>query len=262
MVELKEEERLSIIVQNGSKVFADKVAVTSHYPFINKEGFYFARLYVNRSYVLGVRAKEKYPGGMYINAENPSRSLRSQPVKEGELILVIGEQHKTGQGEDTVLHYERLMDFTDNLFTVEDIPYRWSTQDCMTLDGVPYVGHYIKNTPNIYVATGYGKWGMSNSIASAHLIRDLIVKGDNPWKEIYSPSRKTTGTAIGNLVVQNINVAGQLLGGKLTPLPDDIDLKTGEAKVVKIDGYRAGVYKDEAGTIHVVDTTCTHLDAN
>lgn len=258
-VELEEKEKLGIVVQNGSKVTADRVVIASHYPFINKEGLYFARIYIDRSYVLGVRAREKYPGGMYISAEDPSRSLRCQPDEDGELILVVGEKHKTGQGEDTILHYENLMDFADEIFTVEDIPYRWSTQDCMTLDGVPYVGHYVKDTPNIYVATGYGKWGMSNAIASAHLIRDLIAKGDSPWKEVYAPSRMATGAAIGTFVVQNANVVGQLLGGKLAPLPDDIDLEKGEAKVVEIDGHRAGAYKDRAGVIHVVDTTCTHL---
>ncbi|HOF99919.1 MAG TPA: FAD-dependent oxidoreductase [Clostridia bacterium] len=258
-VELEEKEKPSVAVQNGAKVTADRVVVASHYPFINKEGLYFARIYVDRSYALGIRAKEKYPGGMYINAEDPSRSMRSQPDGDGELILVVGEKHKTGQGVDTMLHYENLMDFADEIFTVEDIPYRWSTQDCMTLDGVPYVGRYAKDNPDVYVATGYGKWGMTNAIASAHLIRDLIVKGESPYGEIYDPSRMATGAAIGNFVVQNANVVGQLLGGKLAPLPDDVELEKGEARVVEIDGHRAGAYRDRDGAVHVVDTTCTHL---
>lgn len=261
VVELEEEEKLRVVVKNGGKVAADKVVVATHYPFINKEGFYFARIYINRSYALAIRAKEEYPGGMYINAENPSRSLRSQKDEDGQLILVVGEEHKTGQGEDTIVHYEKLMDFAGELFTVEDIPYRWSTQDCMTLDGVPYAGYYVKDTSRLFVATGYGKWGMSNSIASAHVIRDLIVKGDSPWMDIYDPSRKTTGAAIGNFVLQNANVVGQLLGGKLEALPDDIDtrMEKGEAEVVRIDGRRTGIYKDEEGNLHAVDTTCTHL---
>lgn len=258
-VEQTKQGHFNVVVQNGAKVTAERVVVASHYPFINKKGLYFARIYINRSYVLAVRAKESYPGGMYINAEDPPRSLRRAKDGDGELILVVGEQHKTGHGEDTAIHYERLMDFADDLFTVEDIPYRWSAQDCMTLDDVPYAGHYVKGNSNVYVATGFGKWGMSNAVASAHLIRDLIVKGYSPWKEIYDPSRMTTGTAIGNFLVQNADVVGQLLGGKLAPMPDDIDLKEGEAQAAEIDGHRVGVYKDEEGNLHVVDTTCTHL---
>lgn len=259
VVEVEEKGRLAVVVKNGSKVTADHVIVASHYPFINKEGFYFARIYVERSYVLALKAKEKFPGGMYINAESPSRSLRSLPTEVGELIMVIGDEHKTGQGEDTIKHYEALMDFAARLFTVEDIPYRWSAQDCMTVDGLPYVGLYTKNSPDLYVATGYGKWGMSNSIASAVIIKDLITHGDNPWKEVYNPSRKTIGASAGKFIVENANVVGNLIAGKLSPLPNDIDLSIGEAQVVKIDGHRAGVYKDENGELHTVDTTCTHL---
>ena len=258
-MELEEGGRFKVAVENGSRVAANFVIIASHYPFLNKEGFYFARLYTDRSYILALRAKEKYPGGMYINAGNPSRSLRSQPSEEGELILVAGEQHKTGQGGDTSVHYDRLKDFADRLFTIDDIPYRWSAQDCMTLDGVPYAGMYKKDTPGLFVATGFGKWGMTNSIASAMLIKDLITRGDSPWKEVYDPSRKVTLASVGNFVVQGASVAGHFIGGKLTPLPEGSDIEKGEAKVVLKGGRRVGAYRDAEGKLHLVDTTCTHM---
>src|SRR5690606_14702384 len=107
---------------------------------------------------------EKYPGGMYINAEIPTRSLRHQNTEDGELILVVGANHITGQKDDTEENYQALVDFAENLFTVESIPYRWSTQDYLTLDGIPYVGNFTSNTPNLYVATGFQQWGMTNSM--------------------------------------------------------------------------------------------------
>jgi glycine/D-amino acid oxidase-like deaminating enzyme/nitrite reductase/ring-hydroxylating ferredoxin subunit len=259
VVEVEENSELKVITDKGFKVSASKIILASHYPFLNKEGFYFARLYVERDYAVAIRAKEKYPGGMYINAEDPARSLRNLPGQDGELILVVGENHKSGQGEDTINHYYALIDFASENFTIEDIPYRWSAQDCMTLDGIPYVGNFSLNTPDIYVATGYCKWGMSNAIASSVLLKDLIVHGDSPWKDVYSPSRATTGSSIGKFIVENANVVGNLLKGKLSSLPDDVDLKPGEAQVVNVDGYRAGAYKDGEGKIHIVDTTCTHL---
>jgi len=151
---------------------------------------------------------------MYINMEEPKRSLRSQRSDDGELILVGGESHKTGQGEDTIKHYEALIDYATKTFTVEDIPYRWSTQDCMTLDGLPYVGHFTSNTPNMYIATGYGKWGMTNSIASAMILRDLIIEGKSPWQDVYNPSRKTVLASAKNFIVENLNVAEKLIEGK------------------------------------------------
>ncbi|NLM57539.1 MAG: FAD-dependent oxidoreductase [Clostridium sp.] len=259
IVDIEDGSNYVLITNQGKKVTAEKIIVASHYPFYNKAGLYFTRLYTERSYVVAVKAKESYPGGMYINIEEPKRSIRSQRSDDGELILVGGESHKTGQGEDTIKHYEALIDYANQSFAVEDIPYRWSTQDCMTMDGLPLTGHFTSNTPNMYIATGYGKWGMTNSMASAMILRDLIVDGKSPWQDVYNPSRKTIAASAKNFVVENINVAEKLIEGKIAPLPDDIDVKTGEGKNIKIDGQRVGVYRDEQGTLHVVDTTCTHM---
>lgn len=255
-----EENSLYIITTNqGKKVTAEKVIIASHYPFYNKPGLYFTRIYSERSYVVAIKAKEKYPEGMYITAEDPTRSLRYQNTENGELILVSGEHHKTGQGEDTIKHYEALADFANNTFTVEDIPYRWSTQDCMTLDDVPYIGHFTSKTPNMYIATGYGKWGMTNSTVSAMILKDLITTGKSPWEDVFNPSRQTIAASAKNFVVENLNVAKELIEGKISPLPDDVEIKPGEGKVVKANGQRTGAYRDEQGTLHLVNTTCTHM---
>ena len=244
---------------NERKVRAKIVIIASHYPFFNKAGLYFARLYVERSYIIAVKAREEYPGGMYISYEEPARSLRSQRSDHGILTLVGGENHKTGQGEDTRQYYQALIDFATQHFTVEDIPFHWSAQDCMTLDGIPYVGHYTADTPNLYVATGFGKWGMTNATVSAMLIRDLITRGKSEWKDVYSPSRFDLAASLKNMVSENANVAVNLIKGKLSLEPDEITLKAGEGKVIQKDGLRMGVYKDDEGKLHIVDTTCTHM---
>ncbi|NLY43227.1 MAG: FAD-dependent oxidoreductase [Clostridiaceae bacterium] len=248
-----------ITTQQGKKVTAEKVIIASHYPFYNKPGMYFSRIYTERSYVVAIKAKEKYPGGMYITAEEPGRSLRYQNTDNGELILIGGEHHKTGQGKDTIKHYEALVDFSKTNFTVEDIPYRWSTQDCMTLDGIPYVGHYTSKTPNLYIATGFGKWGMTNSTVSAMILRDLIVHGKSQWEDVYNPSRSTIAASAKNFILENANVVKELVEGKLSSLPSDIEINPGEGKAVKVDGQRVGAYKDDQGKLHLVNTTCTHM---
>lgn len=258
-VDIEKSGDFIITTNQRKKVRAKKIIIASHYPFYNKIGMYYARIYTERAYIVAIKAKEKYPGGMYINAEDPPRSLRHQNTKDGELILVVGENHKTGQSENTNKHYEALLEFANSLFTVENIPYCWSTQDCMTLDGIPYIGNFNSNTPDMYIATGFQKWGMTNSMVSAMLIKDLIVKGKSPWQEVYSPSRKAITASAKNFIAQNFNVAEQLLDGKLSSLPGDIDIEPGEGKVIKIDGDRVGVYKDEKGALHFVNTTCTHM---
>lgn len=260
VVDLEEDGGVyTLKTDKGRKVRAKTVVIASHYPFFNKAGLYFARLYVERSYLLAVRAREEYPGGMYIGLEEPIHSLRSQRSDQGVLTLVGGAPHKSGQAEDTRQNYRALIDFAEEHFTVEDIPFHWSAQDCMTLDGLPYVGHFTADTPSLYVATGFGKWGMTGGTASAMLIRDLIARGHSQWEEVYSPSRFDLASSIKNMVVENANVAVNLVKGKLEPLPDGVELAPGEGRVIDHDGRRAGVYKDESGGLHVVDTTCTHM---
>jgi len=259
IVAIDENNNYTLTTSKGHKISAQKVIIASHYPFYNKPAIYFARIYQQRSYVVAISAKEKYPGGMYINAENPTRSLRSQLSESGELILVGGENHKTGQGIDENKHYEALIDFANETFTLSDIPYRWSTQDCMTLDSIPYVGHFTSKTPNMYIATGFQKWGMTNSMASAMLLRDLIIDQKSPWQDVYNPSRDTLSASTKHFIVQNLDVAVEITKGKLAPLSEAITIERGEAKIIKVDGKRTGAYRDETGTLHLVNTTCPHL---
>lgn len=260
-VEIGSDNGFTVITQQGNKITAGILVIASHYPFYNKHGAYFTRIYQDRSYVTAIKAAEPYPGGMYINAEKPTRSLRSQKTDDGELILVSGAHHKSGQCEDTWGKYGELFDFANPCFTITDIPYRWSTQDCMTLDNVPYVGNYTADTPNLYITTGFGKWGMTNSMASGMLLRDLIIKGDSPWKDVYNPSRKTIAASAVSFFSENLNVAKNLIGGKLEQpeKEEDIKLSPGEGKVVELYGKRAGAYRDDDGILYIVNTTCTHM---
>ncbi len=249
-----------IITREGNNITADKVIVATHFPFFDGGGLFFTKIYPEKSYIVAAEIEEQFPEGMFISAESPGRSLRSQPYNNGEIVLFAGEHHKTGHGEDTNLHYQNLYNFARDNFNVRNVPYKWSTQDYMTLDGVPYVGVLTPQDPNLYVATGFGKWGMTNGTAASIILRDLIVLGDNPWAQVYSPSRfflKLSGVKA--FVMQNAHVAKDLLSGKIEALPDCQAIAEGEAKIIKFEDDRIGVYKDENGDLHMVDTTCTHL---
>lgn len=130
----------------------------------------------------------------------------------------------------------------------------------MTGDDLPYIGRITASSPNVYIATGYRKWGMTNGTAAALLIRDLILEKNNAYEELFTPSRSISLSTIGKLVVDNADVAKHLIAGKLEVVhsrPED--LAKDEGGVVRLHGKRAGAYKDENGKLFLVDTTCTHM---
>lgn len=259
IMDVKEGNPCTIVTENAKKISALKVILASHYPCYDGRGLYFTRLYPERSYALAVKIKEKYPGGMYINAENPSRSLRSVNYNGEELVIAGGEHHKTGQGEDMNNHYINLKKFAMDTFTVDDILWRWSTHDYSTPDSVPYIGCLTSQTPDIFVATGYKKWGMTTSTMAAILLKDLIIKGNNSWAELYNPSRFNPGASAASMIKENANVAKHLIKGKLSVPPNNVQIKNGEGRIIDVDAQKAGVYRDDKGVLHIVDTTCTHM---
>lgn len=250
-----------VVSEDGHKVTCKHVATCSHFPFYDGHGFFFARMHAERSYALGIRAEIDYPGGMYISAEDPKRSIRSTAAADGKPILIIGgESHKTGQGICTINHYETLQSYAAEHFNVQEIAYRWSAQDLVTADKIPYIGPITDSSTNIFIATGFKKWGMTSSTAAAMMISDLIQEKENRYLSVFAPSRALSAKTLKNLVVDNFDVAKHLISGKLEMVhrkPDD--LAPGEGAVVSVHGRRAGAYRDMDGKLHIVDTTCTHM---
>ncbi len=260
IVDIDRDGSLSVISSQGHKIKADRVIVASHFPFYDRAGLYFTRLYPERSYILGATIKEKFPPGMYINAEEPSRSLRSQNFADKDLVLIGGEHHKTGHGKNIMDHYNNLINFAQGLFELEEIHYRWSAQDHSTPDGLPYIGPLSPITSNIYLATGFQKWGMTTSMVAAILLKDLITRGQSPWESIYNPSRITPSMpATKNFIKQTVDVARNFISGKILTPEMEEGVGPGQGKVFEIEGRRVGVYRDDQGDLHIVDTTCGHM---
>jgi glycine/D-amino acid oxidase-like deaminating enzyme/nitrite reductase/ring-hydroxylating ferredoxin subunit len=249
-----------VLTKNGFSISCRQMIIASHFPFEDKLGFYFARMYASRSYVIAAKTQKEFPGGMYINAEKPTRSLRYTNINGEQLVLFIGENHRTGIGESMIQHYEALEAFAEETFGVKEILYRWSTQDLKTLDKVPYIGRLTENNQNIFVATGFRGWGMTHGTVASLLITDLILGNSNRYEEIYSPQRFHADPDIKKFISYNADVAKHLIKGKLEISSVDPDYLTpDEGSVVMINGQRAGAYKDTEGQLHIVDTTCTHM---
>lgn len=219
-----------------------------------------ARIYPERSYGMAVKAKQKYPGGMYLSADSPSRSIRVQRAGKEELYIIGGENHKTGQGLEMIEHFKALNRFTEGLLGEYEIPYRWSAQDYTSMDKMPYIGQMTKDEPNILVATGYRKWGMTNGTVAAQLMTDIVLGETTQYEELFAPQRFKANPSIRKAVSENFNVAKELIKGKLDRSDSDLgELSYDEATTIRRDGERIGAYRDEKGNLHIVDTTCTHV---
>ncbi|WP_085508601.1 FAD-dependent oxidoreductase [Thalassobacillus devorans] len=261
-VDIEKGDKPKVITTDGNTITSDHVVIASHFPFKDFDGLYFSRLHVERSYSVAFKTEQPVPEGMYLNVEEPKRSIRNARDTNGEpLLLVGGEGHTSGQSEDTWQHYNNLVNFTKDHYAIQDIPYRWSSQDMSTLDLVPYIGNITSTNPNIYVATGFAKWGMTQGTIAADVIHDLITERKNPFEELYSPSRFHNSTGLKSFTKENADVAKEFVKGKL-PTKDKKelrDLRFDEGAIVKVDGKRAGAYKDKSGKVSLVDTTCTHM---
>jgi len=162
-------------------VQAEKIIVATHFPLLNKHGSYFLKLYQHRSYVLALRGAAEMDG-MYVDEAEGGLSFRSC---EG-LLLLGGGGHRTGKKGGG---WEELSAFAQRAYPGAKEVCRWAAQDCMTLDGVPYVGQYSARTPGLFVATGFNKWGMTSAMAAAMVLADLVRGRDNPYTALFSPSR-------------------------------------------------------------------------
>ena len=168
-------------ITDRGAIMAKKIIVATHFPFINKHGGYFLKMYQQRSYVVALEGAPS-PGGMYVDEAEKGLSFRDS----GDILLLGGGSHRTGkQGGG----WRELEQTAARLYPQAQIKYRWATQDCMTLDSIPYIGRYSRGTPELYVATGFNKWGMTSSMAAAMVLADLVTERENPYAELFEPSR-------------------------------------------------------------------------
>lgn len=257
-MDILEEDHTKVLTKQGHKITCKHVIIASHFPFYDA-GFYFTRMYAERSYVIAVKDTISFPEGMFYSADTPRRSLRTFSNQDEKLILVGGESHKTGQGIHTNKHYDALKRFSSDILQCNEVRYQWSAQDLSTIDKIPYVGEMRKGKMSILVATGYRKWGMTNGTAAAMLIRDMITEKDNPYKGLFNPSRFYADPSIKNFISANMDVAKHLIKGKFSIEQQKNSLDLNEATIKTVDGKKVGCFMDESGEMHVVDTTCTHL---
>lgn len=248
-----------VIKTDCGNIYAEKIVVASHYPFDNDFGLYFLRLYQEKSYVLAATTGSQPFEGMFINVNDPVRSLKYHFSNQGNVLLIAGGNHKVGAKDNEEDSYKQMEQFLKEKFTNYQIINKWSTQDCMTYDHIPYIGKYSNNIENIYVATGFKKWGMSHSGAAAKIISNRIFGIEDDYSEVFNPSRITPLQSAKEFV----SSVGNIVTGfakRVKPVYDEIfNVNTGQGKIVDYNGKKVGVYKDDKGDYFCIDPVCRHL---
>ncbi len=196
--------RDNTLITDRGRIRAEKIIVASHFPFIDRRGMFFMKMYQHRSYCLAVENAPDFDG-MYLDEKTDGVSLRTS----GKYLIIGGGDHRTGKKGGC---FDAVRVIKDKYFPEAREAYNWAAQDCMTLDCVPYVGQYSKNTPKLYVATGFNKWGMTSSMVAAELLTDLVSDKQHPAQELYSPQRSMLHP---QLIVNGLDFAASVL----TPIP-------------------------------------------
>ena len=242
---------------NGHTVNCKYLVLTTHYPIKNFPGMYFLKMYQDKSYVIAVDTKKPLFDGMYISAEEPVTSFRTA----NNLLLVGGSGHKTGANNiDLDKNYINLENYIKSIYPDSEIKYKWTTEDCVSLDKLPYIGRFSKLYNNMYVATGYKKWGMTTSHVSAKIISDDILGKENKYASIHSATRLQpikNCKAFGNIL--NQTVYSLAINKMCKPKLDYTQIQNDCGGIVNYKGKKIGLYKDTNGKMYAIKPYCSHL---
>ncbi|MEU6770458.1 FAD-dependent oxidoreductase [Streptomyces sp. NPDC046759] len=255
-------EPCRLTTEAGHTVTARDVVIATHYPVFDR-ALLFARLSPRRELVVAGPLGDGHPDidGMYITPEENTRSVRTAPLgTDGQRLLVVTGEHFTPGTGDVRAGFDDLAAWAEEHFPGVTLDHAWATQDNDSTDTVPLVGPFHPAARHTYVATGFGGWGLSGGLMAGLLLTSLITGRDCAWRELYDPRRlKPVVREATSLLKAQAEVARHFVGDRLKPPASVDDLAPGDGAVVRADGGRVAVHRDEEGALHAVSARCTHL---
>jgi len=257
VVDIREGEPCVVECTNG-KLTADAVFMATNVPIAG-----FTSLHIKdaayRTYALAYAIDEKHPDGMFWDTADPYHYTRWQETDAGTYMIVGGEDHKVGKNEDTEESFAKLQQYTTDLWSAHPLHHRWSGQIIEPVDGLPYIG----GSGKLYVSTGYSGQGMTFGTLGAMIVADLITGRDNPFADLFDWKRIHARGAIKDLVRENVDFPTHIVGDRVMRRDVDtkqlFDVKSGEGKIVALDGRKIAAFRDDAGSLHCVSPVCTHM---
>jgi glycine/D-amino acid oxidase-like deaminating enzyme/nitrite reductase/ring-hydroxylating ferredoxin subunit len=256
VIAIDDAETCSVHTANGPVVTADQVVLATHAPL--NSILLETRVAHYRSYAAAF-AVRKVPYGLFWDLAEPYHYVRAHRFGEEFMLIVGGEDHKTGQHPDTRVAFERLAGYASR-FSAEAIGARWSADVIESMDGLPLIGAN-RDSENVFVASGFSGDGLVLGTLAGMILSDLCLKRPNPYAELYSPNRLKPLSRLGSILAEHVDFPLHLLSDKLrsTDSPDLRTLQPGEGRIVRHQGQRIAVARDERGKLHAVSAVCTHL---
>ncbi len=255
----KEGDHLVVSTEQGN-IVCDHVIYATHLP-PGKNIMHF-RNAPYRSYVVALKLKDNnYPQALGYDLYEAYHYYRTHVINGEEYLIAGGEDHKTGDIENTNECFERLVNYVGRYFDIERVAYKWSSQFYQSADGLPYIGHLPGSPDNVYCATGYTGNGMIFGTLAAKTLSDLVATGDSIYKKLFDPARVKPLASFTNFVKEGADVVKHLLFDRFSvdKIRTLAALENGQGKVVNYEGYSLAVYKDDAGKEYILQSDCTHL---
>ena len=260
VVDVKKDGNIYNIFTNENCIKAKYVVLACHYPIINVPGFYFIKMYQTRSHAIAIDADTNFFDGMYINSELPTKSFRTVKSGDKRLLVIVSEDYKTGSDINYENINNNLEKIAKEIYPNCKIKYKWSAQDCISLDKIPYIGEFSRFMPDVYVATGFKKWGMTTADIAANIICDKIMERENKYAEIFKATRTEPIKNIKEVENMLKQTAKSVVIEKFTIPKEDLEeIKSGEGKIIVVNGKKVGIYIDKNDNIHAINPVCSHL---
>jgi glycine/D-amino acid oxidase-like deaminating enzyme/nitrite reductase/ring-hydroxylating ferredoxin subunit len=253
---LRDDDPCRLETNNGT-IRANKVIVAANVPF--NRVFLQTKIAHYRSYVLALQSAPALHG-LFWDSDDPYHYLRSANVDGAPVLIVGGEDHKTGTEEDTVACYERLLAYAKERIKFSEVSHRWSGQVIEPVDGLPYIGHNSASK-RVFVATGYSGNGITFGTVAGMMLSDAVLGRPNPWAELFDATRITPLASAKDYIKENVDVPVHLIGDRLKPADaESIEaVKAGEGKLVDVRGKRVAVFRADDGDLKVLSSVCPHL---
>ena len=251
-----------VVTAETGTVRARDVVLATHLPILDR-GLFFAKAHPHRSYAIAapIDAADA-PDGMFINAGQPTRSIRTMRDGDRLYLNVGGEGHKPGRVDDEPRRYDALEEFLHRHWPqAGDVEYRWSTMDYLPLDRMPYIGRLRRTSKHVFTGTGFQKWGMTNGTVAAMILLDRITGRENAWAAVFESKRWHPRASTAKFVKENASVGARFVVDRLRRArgPSADELRPGEGAIVRVRGRKTAVYRDDAGVLHASSPVCQHL---
>lgn len=251
------EGRVTVATSKGG-VQATYLVYATHIP--QGINFLHFRCAPYRSYAMAVQLKGACPEDLSYDMAEPYHYYRTAEIQGEKFLIGGGEDHKTGHVDNTEACFSKLEAHLRKNFEVDRVHRKWSSQYFQPADGLPYIGLMPGSQGNILVATGYGGNGMTYSHVAALLLTDLIHHKENAHAALFNPNRIKPVAGFSNFVKENADVISQFVEKRISidKLQELAGMAAGEGRVVKYEGEKLGIYRDEGGVFHAINPVCTH----